>query len=57
MFNTMEGQTKRGRVEVLWSLARQFGVLVATAALFGSLNLVILIGEREQGRKEHSHGT
>ena len=45
MFNTMEGQTKRSGVEVLWSLARQFGVLVATAALFGSLYLVILIGE------------
>ena len=45
MFNTMEGQTKRSRVEVLRSLARQFAVLIATVALFGSLYLVILIGE------------
>jgi hypothetical protein len=45
MFNTMEGPTKRSRSEILRGLARQFAVLIATVALFGSLYLVILISE------------
>ena len=45
MFKMMEEQTKSSRLESLWRLARQFGVLIATVALFGSLYLVILLGE------------
>ncbi|MDP2858736.1 MAG: hypothetical protein Q8P50_12260 [Bacillota bacterium] len=45
MFKMIEERTKSGRVETLWRLARQFAVLIATAALFGSLYLAFLISE------------
>jgi hypothetical protein len=45
MFQMYEKQTKRTNLEILGGFARQFAVVVATLALFGTLYLVVLIGE------------
>jgi hypothetical protein len=45
MFQTYEKRTRNSLWETTRALARQFAVVIATLALFGSLYLVILIGQ------------